>query len=150
MLVVGVESLLTALARCCRPAPPDAIGGYVTRGKGVAIHRMGCSNFHHMAERAPERVIAVAWGQVPAGRDAAYPVDVTVEAADRSGLLRDISEVFVKEKMNVTGVHTQSVKDMAGGTAYMTFTVEVSDASRLTAVLRQVTQVPGVRHARRR
>ncbi len=150
VLVVGVESLLTALARCCRPAPPDAIGGYVTRGKGVAIHRMGCSNFHHMAERAPERVIAVAWGQVPAGRDAAYPVDVTVEAADRSGLLRDISEVFVKEKMNVTGVHTQSVKDMAGGTAYMTFTVEVSDASRLTAVLRQVTQVPGVRHARRR
>jgi len=150
VLVVGVESLLTALARCCRPAPPDAIGGYVTRGKGVAIHRMGCSNFSHMAERAPERVIAVAWGQVPAGRDAAYPVDVMVEAADRSGLLRDISEVFVKEKMNVTGVHTQSVKDMGGGTAYMTFTVEVSDASRLTAVLRQVTQVPGVRHARRR
>ncbi|MBL0088810.1 MAG: bifunctional (p)ppGpp synthetase/guanosine-3',5'-bis(diphosphate) 3'-pyrophosphohydrolase [Ideonella sp.] len=150
VLVVGVESLLTSLARCCRPAPPDAIGGYVTRGKGVAIHRMHCSNFHHMAERSPERVIAVAWGQQPAGRDAAYPVDVMVEAADRSGLLRDISEVFAKEKMNVTGVHTQSVKDMTGGTAYMTFTVEVSDASRLASVLRQVTLVPGIRHARRR
>jgi GTP pyrophosphokinase len=150
VLVVGVESLLTALARCCRPAPPDAIGGYVTRGKGVAIHRMACSNFRHMAAQAPERVIAVAWGQPAPGRDAAFPVDVVVQAADRSGLLRDISEVFAKEKINVTGVHTQSVKDLAGGTAYMTFTVEVSDASRLTAVLRQVAQVPGIRHARRR
>jgi len=60
VLVVGVESLLTTLARCCRPAPPDAIGGYVTRGKGVAIHRVDCSNFRQMAARAGERVIAVA------------------------------------------------------------------------------------------
>ena len=151
VLVVGVESLLTQLARCCRPAPPDAIGGYVTRGKGVAIHRTGCSNFRHMAERAPERVIAVAWDA--AGKDAAYPVDVVVEAADRSGLLRDISEVFAKDKVNVTGVHTQSVKGpggQRGSTAYMTFTVEVGDATRLNAVLRAVAQVPGIRHARRR
>ena len=150
VLVVGVESLLTTLARCCRPAPPDSIGGYVTRGKGGAIHRTGCSNFRHMAERSPERVIAVAWGETPAHHEAAYPVDVQVEASDRSGLLRDISEVFVKEKMNVTGVHTQSVKDARGGTAYMTFTVEVGDATRLAAALRMVAQVPGVRHARRR
>ncbi len=151
VLVVGVESLLTQLARCCRPAPPDAIGGYVTRGKGVAIHRAACPNFRHMAERTPERVIAVAWGD--AGKDAAYPVDVVVEAADRSGLLRDISEVFAKDKVNVTGVHTQSVKGpggKGGSTAYMTFTVELPDATRLGAVLRAVAQVPGIRHARRR
>ena len=148
VLVVGVESLLTQLARCCRPVPPDAIGGYVTRGKGVAIHRTACPNFRHMAERTPERVIAVAWGA--AGQDAAYPVDVVVEAADRSGLLRDISEVFAKDKVNVTGVHTQSVKGPGGGTAYMTFTVELADATRLGAVLRAVAQVPGIRHARRR
>ena len=151
VLVVGVESLLTQLARCCRPAPPDAIGGYVTRGKGVAIHRSACPNFRHMAERSPERVIAVAWGD--AGDNAAYPVDVVVEAADRSGLLRDISEVFAKDKVNVTGVHTQSVKGpggKAGTTAYMTFTVELADATRLNAVLRAVAQVPGIRHARRR
>jgi GTP pyrophosphokinase len=151
VLVVGVESLLTQLARCCRPAPPDAIGGYVTRGKGVAIHRTACPNFRHMAERTPERVIAVAWGD--AGKDAAYPVDVVVEAADRSGLLRDISEVFARDKVNVTGVHTQSVKGAGGtggSTAYMTFTVELSDATRLSAVLRAVAQVPGIRHARRR
>ncbi len=148
VLVVGVESLLTQLARCCRPAPPDAIGGYVTRGKGVAIHRVACPNFRHMAQRTPERVIAVAWGD--AGKDAAYPVDVVVEAADRAGLLRDISEVFAKDKVNVTGVHTQSVKGPGGSTAYMTFTVELADATRLGAVLRAVAQVPGIRHARRR
>ena len=150
VLVVGVESLLTQLARCCRPAPPDAIGGYVTRGKGVAIHRSHCSNFRHMATRAPERVIAVAWGAAPAGKDAAYPVDVLVEAADRPGLLRDISEVFAKDRMNVTGVHTQSVRGPGGSMAYMTFTVEVADAHRLATALRQVAQVPGIRHARRR
>jgi GTP pyrophosphokinase len=150
VLVVGVESLLTQLARCCRPAPPDAIAGYVTRGKGVAIHRANCSNFRHMAEQQPDRVIPVTWGETPAGREAAYPVDVVVEAADRPGLLRDISEVFTKDKLNVIGVHTQTVKDIGGGTAFMTFTVEVADAHRLAGVLRVVAQIPGVRRARRR
>lgn len=150
VLVVGVESLLTNLARCCRPAPPDAIGGYVTRGQGVAVHRRDCRNFRHMAARNPDRVIPVAWGAPPPGRDAAYPVDVVVEAADRQGLLRDISEVFSKEKMNVTAVNSQSVRDSGGKTAWMTFTVEVGDASRLQQVLGRVAQVPGVRHARRK
>ena len=76
-------------------------------------------------------------------------MDVLVEADDRQGLLRDISEVFAKEKMNVIGVHTQSVKDSRGSTAWMTFTVEVGDTTRLAAVLAQVAQVPGVRRARR-
>jgi GTP pyrophosphokinase len=154
VLVVGVESLLTSLARCCRPAPPDAIGGYVTRGKGVAIHRADCSNFREMAQRQPERVIPVTWGA--RGRDggsgsgSVYPVDVAVEAGDRQGLLRDISEVFAKEKTNVVGVKTQSVKDNRGGTAWMTFTVEVASATQLANVLAQVAQVRGVRSARRR
>ena len=150
VLVVGVESLLTTLARCCRPAPPDAIGGYVTRGKGVAIHRIDCVNFRQLVARTPERRIAVTWGAPRGDRPAVYPVDVVVEAGDRSGLLRDISEVFAKEKMNVTGVHTQSVRDAAGGTAWMTFTVEVADSARLAQVLSQVGRVSGVRGARRR
>jgi GTP pyrophosphokinase len=150
VLVVGVESLLTNLARCCRPAPPDRISGFVTRGKGVAVHRTDCINFRHMAERTPERVIPVEWGQPSSGRSALYPVDVLVEASDRQGLLRDISEVFAKEKMNVIGVHTQTVKDARGGTAWMTFTVEVTDAARLAQVLGQVSRVAGVRHAKRK
>ncbi len=150
VLVVGVESLMTSLARCCRPAPPDAIGGYVTRGKGVAVHRAGCHNFREMATRSPERVIAVAWGAPRLDRVALYPIDVIVEAADRQGLLRDISELFAKEKMNVIGVRTQSVKDSSGGTAWMTFTVEVADSARLAQALALVARIAGVRSVRRK
>ena len=149
VLVVGVDSLMTQLAKCCRPAPPDAIAGFVTRGKGVSVHRTDCSNFRQMAARNQERVIDVTWGETKPSSDtkaAVYPVDVAVQASDRQGLLRDISEVFAREKTNVIGVQTQSIK----GVAWMTFTVEVSDAVRLAKVLGQVAGVPGVRSARRR
>jgi GTP pyrophosphokinase len=146
VLVVGIDSLLTQLARCCKPAPPDPIAGFVTRGKGVSIHRTDCSNFRELAARSAERVIEVEWGRPKAGGQALYPVDVAVEAADRQGLLRDISEVFAKEKMNVVGVQTHSVRE----TAWMTFTVEIGDSARLGKVLSLVREVTGVRSARRR
>ncbi|HSV81567.1 MAG TPA: bifunctional (p)ppGpp synthetase/guanosine-3',5'-bis(diphosphate) 3'-pyrophosphohydrolase [Ramlibacter sp.] len=146
VLVVGVDSLMTQLAKCCKPAPPDAISGFVTRGKGVSIHRVDCSNYRELAARTPGRVIEVEWGQPQKQEGAVYPVDVAIEAADRQGLLRDISEVFAKEKMNVIGVQTQSVK----GTAWMTFTVEVADSQKLAKVLVLVRDVNGVRSARRR
>jgi GTP pyrophosphokinase len=146
VLVVGIDSLMTQLAKCCKPAPPDGIVGFVTRGKGVSIHRADCSNLREMAARNGERVIEVQWGSGRSGAGAVYPVDVAVEAADRQGLLRDISEVFTKERMNVTGVQTQSVK----GTAWMTFTVEIADSARLARVLGVVAEVAGVRSARRR
>lgn len=152
VLVVGIDSLMTQLAKCCKPAPPDAIRGFVTRGKGVSVHRADCRNFREMAARNGERVIEVEWGRpkassaAPAGGTAVYPVDVSVEASDRQGLLRDISDVFAREKTNVIGVQTQSVK----GTAWMTFTVEVADSGRLGKVLGIVATVPGVRSARRR
>ncbi len=150
VLVVGVESLLTNLARCCRPAPPDAIAGFVTRGKGVAVHRADCVNFRHAAQQAPERVIAVAWGKPRGDKAALYPVGVTVEAADRPGLLRDISELFAKEKMKVTDMQMQSVRDVHGGSTRMNITVEVNDAARLAQVLQQVQRIGGVRRAARR
>lgn len=150
VLVVGMGSLLTQLAKCCKPAPPDEILGFVTKGKGVSIHRSDCSNFRNMAAGSPDRVIEVQWNSPKTPDGAVYPVDVAVEAADRQGLLRDISEVFAKEKMNVIGVQTQSVKDNRGGTAWMTFTVEVAQSGRLNQVLAVVAEVPGVRSARRR
>jgi GTP pyrophosphokinase len=146
VLVVGVDSLLTQLAKCCKPAPPDAIRGFVTRGKGVSIHRADCVNFKQMALRSEGRVIEVTWGQTKGQDKAVYPVDVFIQAHDRQGLLRDISEVFTKEKMNVIGVQTQSVKD----TAWMTFTVEVGDSTKLAHVLGVVAGVSGVRSAKRR
>jgi GTP pyrophosphokinase len=162
VLVVGVDSLLTALARCCRPAPPDAIGGFVTRGKGVAVHRRDCSNFRHMAARFPGREIEVQWGDGQGDKPSVYPLDVCIEADDRQGLLRDISEVFAKERLNVTAVATQSSAPApgivvsppspgaSGATARMVFTVEAEDAGRLAQALRSVSQVRGVRFARRR
>ncbi|WP_409050071.1 RelA/SpoT family protein [Sphaerotilus sp.] len=148
VLVVGVESLLTQLAHCCRPAPPDAIGGFVTRGKGVAVHRADCANLRQLACRNPERMIDVQWGEAASvlGRPAVYPVNLSVIAQDRQGLLRDISEVFARERSNVIGVNTQTVRD----TARMTFTIEVRDSTALAHVLRQVGEVPGVQSARRK
>ena len=154
VLVVGMGSLLTQLAKCCKPAPPDNILGFVTKGKGVSVHRGDCSNFHNMASCSPDRVIEVEWNtpknSAGAVQTGLYAVDVAIEAADRQGLLRDISEVFTKEKMNVIGVQTQSVKDNKGGTAWMTFTVEVTQSGRLKQVLGVVAGVEGVRSARRK
>ena len=146
VLVVGVDSLMTQLAKCCKPAPPDAICGFVTRGKGVSVHRADCSNLRNMVTRSGDRVIEVEWGGATASKGDVYPVDVAVQANDRQGLLRDISEVFTKEKMNVIGVQTQSVK----GIAWMTFTVEVMESGRLNKVLGVVAELAGVRSARRR
>jgi GTP pyrophosphokinase len=140
VLVVGVDSLLTQLSKCCRPAPPDAISGFVTRGRGVSIHRNDCRTFQSLLAKNGERVIEVRWGVHKPGQTLLYPVEVSVEASDRQGLLRDISEVFAKEKMNVVGVQTQSVK----GIAWMTFTVEVADASLLKKVMQSVKAVSGV------
>jgi GTP pyrophosphokinase len=144
VMVVGVSNLMTQLARCCKPAPPDAISGFVTRGKGISIHRADCKSFLTLAEKHPERVIDTSWGH--ASDDAVYAVDVMILAQDRHGLLRDISDVFAREKINVVGVKTQSTK----GEARMQFTAEVKDASTLAKALQSIREVTGVLEARRR
>ncbi|KGC03100.1 RelA/SpoT family protein [Burkholderia multivorans] len=148
VLVVGVDALLTQLARCCRPAPPDPISGFVTRGKGMSIHRSDCATFRRMAERAPERVLHTTWSaDVLGGRGASvYPVDLMIEATDRQGLLRDISEVFAREKMNVVGVKTQSRRN----TAFMQFTVEVSNSAQVQRACALLGEVQGVVRAGRK
>jgi GTP pyrophosphokinase len=146
--VVGLDSLLTALARCCRPAPPDLIDGFVTRGHGVAVHRRDCANLRQMTAQSPGRLIEVSWGEGAGQRLAVYALDVVVDAQDRPGLLRDISDVFTKERINVTDVHSQRKRD--GARVWMTFTVEATDAARLAPVLAHIGRVAGVLHARRR
>jgi GTP pyrophosphokinase len=142
VLIVGVDKLLTQLGRCCKPAPPDSIAGFVTRGKGVSIHRVDCSNFAHMVARNPERMITADWGE---GSEAVYPVDIFVEANDRTGLLRDISEVLSREKINVIAVNTQS----RAGRAFMGFTVEISNIPQLSRTLSVIRDIHSVLHARR-
>lgn len=143
VLVVGVDALMTQLARCCRPAPPDPIVGFVTRGRGVSIHRLGCSNLASMLRRAPERSIEVAWGQ---HSDAIYPVDLIVLANDRQGLLRDISETLSRERINVTSVNTQSER----GQARMQFTAEISNTQHLQRAIALIREITGVFEVRRR
>lgn len=143
ILVVGTEGLLTQMAKCCKPAPPDPIVGFVTRGKGVSIHRKNCKNFLEMEKKAPERVIQTAWGsQEP---DTVYPVDIYVLANDRQGLLRDVSDIFMREKINVIGVHTQSHK----GQARMSFTAEIASTDNLGKALQMIQEINGVVEVKR-
>jgi GTP pyrophosphokinase len=147
VLVVGVDSLLTQLSRCCRPVPPDPISGFVTRGRGVSIHRTDCSTFKQLLARAPERVVLTEWGQPADGASKAlFPVDIALMALDRQGLLRDISEVFSRLKINVTGVKTQSRKSLAS----MQFTIEIPSTDGLQAAMTALLEVKGVTEARRK
>jgi GTP pyrophosphokinase len=154
VLVVGVDFLMTQLARCCRPAPPDPIVGFVTRGRGVSVHRAECRSFAEMARRAPERVLETGWGDwdtpAPGAKGSAprfsYPVDVVLRARDRQGLLRDVSDVFARDRLNVTAVQTLS----RDGIAQMQFTVEVPGIPQLKRTLLAVRDVNGVIECRRR
>lgn len=150
VLVVGVDSLMNQLARCCRPAPPDAIGGYVTRGKGVAVHRSSCANFRQLSQRSPQRVIPVSWGQDSRQDSALYPIDIGVEAHDRPGLLRDLSEVLARERVNVTAIRSQTARVAGQAHARMTFTVEIASARSLPLLLQHLGRIPGVVLAQRR
>lgn len=141
VLVVGVDSLMTQLARCCRPAPPDAIEGFVTRGRGVSIHRHDCSSWAALAQRHPERCIEVAWGQTD---QAMYPVDLGIHAQDRPNLLRDLSEVFARLRLRVVRVTTHSRRSLA----HMVFTVEVRDGEQIRQALAAVNELPGVQAGR--
>jgi GTP pyrophosphokinase len=138
VLVVGTEGLMTQLARCCKPAPPDPIIGFVTRGKGVSIHRKSCKNYNELRSRAPERLIQTTWGEH--SKETVYPVDILVVAQDRRELLREVLEVYSREKVNVTSVQTQNVK----GQAKMFFTVEVLGTSHLQKTLTLIREISGV------
>ena len=140
VLIVGVDKLLTLTAKCCKPAPPEAIVGFVTRGRGVSVHRASCANLKRLD---PDRCVDAEWGEA-AG--ATFPVDVVVEAVDRTGLLRDISEVLTRERINVTATDTQS----AAQAARMKFTLEIENLEQLHRVLVLVRDVKGVVAAARR
>ena len=143
ILVVGVDKLMTGLAQCCKPVPPDPIVGFVTRLKGITIHRADCSNVVRMSATEPNRIISADWGD--AAQNDLFSVQIEVMASDRQGLLRDISDVLAREKINVTAVNTLTRDFMAK----MKFTAEVKSIDQLRAALAQVSQVKGVQNARR-
>ncbi len=140
VLVVGVDKLLTVPAKCCKPVPPDPIVGFVTRGRGVTVHRASCASVKRLD---PERIVTAEWG---GAEGATFPIDIEVEAADRTGLLRDISEVLSRERINVTATNTAS-RDLS---ARMRFTLEVANLDQLRRVLALIRDIKGVVSAARR
>ena len=141
VLVVGMDSLLTQLARCCKPVPPDPVRGFVTRGKGVSVHREDCAALKRLAEGQPERLIEAEWGK----GEGSYAVEIGVTATDRRGLLRDIGDALAREKINVTAVRTQTRDELA----FMRFGFDVANMAQLKRALAQVRQVKGVIRAAR-
>ena len=146
VLVVGVDSLMTQLSKCCRPVPPEEICGFVTRGRGVSIHRQQCGTLKQLLQRAPERIIKTAWGASSQAEKALFAVEIFVLAIDRQGLLRDISEVYSKLKINVIGVNTLSSKGMAT----MSFSVEVHQTADIQLALNALSEVRGVTEVARK
>ena len=136
ILIVGMDSLLTQLARCCKPVPPDPIRGFVTRGKGVSVHREDCASLKRLAEGQPERLIDAEWGK----GEGSYAVEIAVTATDRRGLLRDIGDALAREKINVTAVRTQSRDELA----FMRFTFDVTDLAQLKRAFAIVRELKGV------
>jgi len=159
VLVVGVDSLLTQLARCCRPVPPDAIAGFVTQGRGVSIHRRSCSTFRALLERAPERVIQTAWNAVDdaetggstgkhgtQNRSKVFPADLAVTGLDRPELMRELFEGLSRQGIHVIDLR----KSVRRGVAQILLTVEIADAEALRHVQNSLEELKGVTQVRRR
>jgi GTP pyrophosphokinase len=151
VLVVGVDSLLTQLAKCCRPVPPDPIAGFVTQGRGVSIHRRSCKTFKALLERAPERVIQTAWSakldpEQGAGKDRVFPADLAITALDRPELMRELFEITSK-----IGVHVIDLKkSVRKGLAQIQMTIEIQNTEALRLIQTGLESLRGVTEVRRR
>ncbi|OHU87516.1 MULTISPECIES: GTP diphosphokinase [Pseudoalteromonas] len=144
IVVDGVGSLMSHVAKCCQPVPGDEIVGYITQGRGIAVHRTDCDAFAHICERHPEREIAVSWSEEI---QAAYAITVRIEAHDRQGLIRDISSVLANEKVNVLSMNVQTNDERA--VAIFEMKIEVSDLSAMNRLLTKLHQIEGVFEAKR-
>jgi GTP pyrophosphokinase len=143
-VVEGVGNLLTQIARCCQPVAGDPITGYLTRGRGVSIHRQSCAALERLLARNPERMLPVEWGE---GGGASYSVDVLVRGIDRKGLLKDLANLIAQHGVHVLAVNSRL--DSERGLAEVQFTLKVRDFDQLGQLLGRLNAVPGVDDARR-
>jgi len=137
--IQGVDELLTSLARCCKPMPGDNVTGFITKGRGVAIHRTDCQNLQNMQKNNPERIVDINWGS---DDSSGYDVDVEVVAMDRSGLLRDVTAVLSADDVNVNAANTYS--DRKNSQARMRLTIEINRREQLERVLSKLINLRGV------
>lgn len=143
--ILGVGNLLTNAARCCHPVPDDPIIGYITRGRGVTIHRRDCANVLRLRQEDRDRLIDVEWGPLP---DRVFPVEIQLQAYDRPGLLRDISALLANDRVNVVGVNTFT--DRADMIARMELHIEVTDIGQLSRILSRIGQLPNIIEVKRK
>ncbi len=144
----GVGDLLTQIANCCKPVPGDEICGYITRGRGVTIHRQDCPNILRAINNSPERLVEVSWGEESGATGQYYPVDVQIVAFDRQGLLRDVAAVLSDDKVNIIAVHTNS--DKKRHQASMIITMEINDLDNLSRILHKINALPNILEVRRK
>ncbi|HEX4480064.1 MAG TPA: bifunctional (p)ppGpp synthetase/guanosine-3',5'-bis(diphosphate) 3'-pyrophosphohydrolase, partial [Rudaea sp.] len=144
VIIEGVGNLLTVIARCCQPLPGDAIAGYITRGKGVSIHRADCGSFARLRARDVARAIDVEWGNQ---RDQAYEVDVLVKGYDRKWLHKDVTNVIAAANVHMLAANARV--DSSSGLATMNFALRVTDYEQLSMLLGRLSGVPNVIEARR-
>lgn len=144
IVVDGVGSLMSHVAKCCRPVPGDEIIGYITQGRGIGVHRDDCDSFNNLKTQHPERVISVSWSD---DIHNSYALSIRIEASDRSGLIRDISVVLANEKVNVLNMNVNTVDD--NQIAIFTMQIEVHDLSGTNRVLSKLHQIEGVHSAKR-
>ncbi len=140
----GVGNLLSSLAQCCKPIPGDSISGYITVGRGVSIHRKDCPNVLQLQSEEPERIISVDWADKP---NKLYAVKIKIEAFDRHGLLRDITTLLDREKINVSAMQTESFKER--NTVEMLLIIEISDLGTLSRVFAKLNHLPNISSVRR-
>ncbi len=141
--VQGVGNLLTQLAKCCQPVPGDAIAGYLTKGKGVSIHRNNCASFLYLVQKHPERELPVTWGQREEGK---YDVSILIRAYDRKWLLKDLTNLIAQANVNIASVNALS---QVGTMAELKMHLKVADFGQLSALLGKLNAVPGVVDVRR-
>lgn len=143
--VQGVEGLLTNLGKCCSPVPGDPIVGYVTKGRGVTIHRASCPNISRTLSQGSGRIIEVSW---TARQEHTYPVIIQVSAYDRAGLVRDVAALVADEHVNMRNI--DAVTGQKDNLAVITATLEIQDVSQLTRIMTKVDRLPNIKEVRRK
>jgi GTP pyrophosphokinase len=149
--VVGVGNLLLQMARCCQPLPGEPVAGYLTRGRGVSVHRTDCATFQRLAAAQPGRILPVEWNRAQGGGPAVqgHEVDLQVDAIDRKWLLKDLTNLIAQEDAHVVGIHGEHGREGSRGRLRLGLRVRVSDFGHLARLLGRIEALAGVERARR-
>jgi GTP pyrophosphokinase len=136
--VKGMDNMLVRMAKCCNPVPGDDIVGYITRGRGVSVHREDCKNLKNLAESEPERIIDVSWER---GRTESYQVDLRIDAVNKSALLNDITHIIKEEKINLLSVMARTSNQ---NRAVINLSLELSSTEHMYDIMKKIESISGV------